>query len=71
MSDKSYIENHVNGNPTESEKFVWGVEAIGEVINRNPRQTHYMITSGALKSVKKVGGRYTALPSKLRAECGG
>jgi hypothetical protein len=72
MSDKSYIENPVNGNlAAEAERPVWGVEEIGRVINRTPRQTHYMLASGALKSARKIGGRYCAYPSKLRAEIGG
>jgi hypothetical protein len=51
------------------EKPVWGAKAIGEVINRTPRQAFYMLEGGTLKSAKKTGGRWSGLPSKLRAEC--
>jgi hypothetical protein len=59
-----------NNNPTEEERPLWGAAAIGQVINRNPRQTHHLLASGCIKSARKVGGRWTAIPAALRAEFG-
>jgi hypothetical protein len=37
--------------------FVWGAKAIGEVLNRSPRQVYYMADLGLLPGVRKVGKR--------------
>jgi hypothetical protein len=36
--------------------IIWGAEAIGRVINRNPRQVFHLAAIGAIP-VKRVGGR--------------
>jgi hypothetical protein len=51
----------VNGdNQTALDKPVWGAEGIGEVIDRTPRQVFHLHRSGALKSIRKIGGRLVA-----------
>jgi hypothetical protein len=49
---------------------VWGADQIGKIINRNPRQTHHLLTTGAIRSAQKKGGRWCAIPSALRREFG-
>ena len=41
----------------EREKLdlVWGAKGIGKEINRSATQTHYLLTSGAIRSAKRVG----------------
>jgi hypothetical protein len=52
---------NVNGdNQAALDKPAWGAEAIGEIIGRNPRQVFHLYHSGALKSIRKVGGRLVA-----------
>lgn len=48
---------------------IWGFEKMAPIIKRTPRQTHYLITSGALPegTVKKVGGRWVTTKRKLLA----
>ena len=48
---------------------VWGAKAIGDVLNLSERQARHIIPK--LKSVRRVGARHVAIPSKLRAELGG
>ena len=61
----------VNGqNNTVTSDLVWGTADIGRVINRNPRQVFHLISTGALKSVQKKGGRYVASRSALLKELG-
>lgn len=33
---------------------VWGAKAIGEVIGRTPRQTHWLLGQGAIQAARKV-----------------
>ena len=47
--------------------LIWGVEEIGKLIGRSYQQTYFMITSGKLPMVKKVGERYVAPRAKLVA----
>jgi hypothetical protein len=34
--------------------IVWGAAQIGQVINRNPRQTHYLLEKGQIRSARKI-----------------
>jgi hypothetical protein len=52
------------------DKLVWGAVAIGEIINRNPRQTHHLLTRGHIKSARRIGGRWCASPAALLKEFG-
>ncbi|WP_338722389.1 DNA-binding protein [Devosia sp. XK-2] len=45
---------------------LWGAQAIAEVINRTERQTKHMLSKGELPG-KKVGGRWCASRSRLKA----
>jgi hypothetical protein len=56
-----------NAPPADS-LIVWGAEAIGRVIGRNPRQTHYLLEKGALPA-RKVRGLWCANVEKLIAHC--
>lgn len=40
----------------EDDELVWGAEAIGRVINRDPRQVYHLVEIGAIP-VKRVAGR--------------
>ena len=44
--------------------LVWGVDEIGRLIGRNPRQTYHMLSTGQLPA-KKVGGRWVAERGQL------
>jgi hypothetical protein len=50
--------------------LVWGAEGIADEINQTVRQTHHLLLIGAIKSARKVGGRYCAERSALRREFG-
>jgi hypothetical protein len=72
MSDNPHPSVCVNENHQSSlDKPVWGAAEIGRVINRNPRQTHHLLTSGHIKSARRVGGRWVANVAALRREFGG
>ena len=49
---------------------LWGAKNIGFAINRTERQTVHLLGRGAIKSAKKVAGRWTASESALRREFG-
>jgi hypothetical protein len=52
--------------PTEAALgLVWGVKKIGEVIDRNERQTYHLIETGQLP-VRMIGGRYCSTLGALR-----
>jgi hypothetical protein len=51
--------------------FLWGAEEIGQAINRNARQVHHLLSTGALKCVQKKGGRWVASRAALLRELGG
>jgi len=65
----SYLPVKLKGEDSNND-FVWGAEEIGEVINRTPRQTHYLLSQNQIKSAKKVGGRWVASRGALRREMG-
>ena len=44
---------------------VWGVKAIAAIVGLRPKQVYYLLESNALPAMK-VGGRWAALPSRLR-----
>jgi hypothetical protein len=72
----SHIEQHdisVNDKVRDNhaELPVWGAAAIAPIINRSKRQTAHLLAIGAIKCVRKIGGRYCAYPSALRREFGG
>lgn len=46
--------------------LVWGAAAIGEVINRTPRQAIHLLEKNQLPA-RKSGGRWVASRRKLRA----
>lgn len=44
---------------SELPKMIWGVVAIGEVINRSKRQVQYMLANGWIPA-RRIGGRWVA-----------
>jgi hypothetical protein len=68
---KNSHEHASDSNGQDSlDKPVWGAKAIGEIINRNPRQAFHLLTNGHIKSARQIGGRWTAVPSALLKEFG-
>jgi hypothetical protein len=67
MSDNDQSRQVVNGNHQVIQSdLVWGAEEIGQAINRNARQTHHLLSTGALKCVQKKGrpvGRLSRRPA--------
>jgi hypothetical protein len=61
---------NVNGDNQTVDRPVWGAAEIGRIINRNPRQTHHLLTKGHIKSARRVGGRWCASPAALLKEFG-
>jgi hypothetical protein len=71
MFDSPEHADKVNGKiPTNLDKVVWGAVEIGKIINRNPRQTHHLLTKGHIKSARRIGGRWCASPAALLREFG-
>lgn len=70
MSDTANLYKSVNDSKPAENNFAWGADEIGNVIGRNPRQTHHLLAGGQLKSAKKVGGRWVANISALLREFG-
>jgi hypothetical protein len=63
--------NTVNGNHQAVQSdLLWGAEEIGQAINRNVRQVHHLLSTGALKCVQKKGGRWVASRTALLRELG-
>jgi len=50
MFDSPEHANKVKKIPSNLDKPVCGVVEIGKIINRNPRQTHHLLTRGEIKS---------------------
>lgn len=44
--------------------LIWGAEEIAKIIDRSPRVTFHLLTTGAIPA-KKVGNRWVAERSKL------
>jgi hypothetical protein len=59
-----------SGLDNSSCEFVWGAEEIGAILGRTARQIHHLLTQGAIKSAKKVGGRWVVSRSALLREFG-
>jgi hypothetical protein len=53
---------------TEKLPIVWGAKAIGQVIRRTERQTHYLLERGAIEAARKVGAQWTASEAGLRRQ---
>jgi len=50
---------------TKELDLIWGIEEIGKLIGRTYQQTYYMVATGKLPMVKRVGERYVASRQKL------
>jgi hypothetical protein len=49
-------------------KLIWGARAIGAIINRTERQTHYLLEQGLIQAARKVGEQWTASEVGLRRQ---
>jgi hypothetical protein len=49
---------------------IWGAAEIGKVINRNPRQTFYLLESGKIDATK-IGQLWTSTRRRLSRSLGG
>jgi hypothetical protein len=47
---------------------LWGAKRIGELINRNESQAHYLLERRRIKSARKVGGIWMANEDDLLKE---
>ena len=63
--------NSVQEPNVDNGPLAWGVEEIGRVIGRTPRQTHHILTRGQIKSARKVGGKRVANREALIRELSG
>jgi len=71
MEHNEHSSSLVNGNHQLIQgDLVWGAEEIGRAINRNARQVHHLLSTGALKCVQKKGGRWVASRAALLREFG-
>jgi hypothetical protein len=50
--------------------LVWKAEGIAREINQTPRQVYHLLSTGAIKSARQVGGRWCADRNALRREFG-
>jgi Helix-turn-helix domain len=66
MPDNDHPTSYVN----EESEFAWGTNQISRIIGRSPRQTYHLLSTGKLKSVKKVGGHWVVSRDALRKELG-
>ena len=48
--------------------LVCDVGAMGKVIKRTPRATHYLLETNQLQGCAKVGGRWCGSPRRLRRQ---
>jgi len=55
----------------ESDDILRTAASIGAAIGLSPRQAHYLASSGKLRSIRKVAGRYWASRSRLIEEVTG
>ena len=46
--------DHHNSEAAADDDVVWGAEAVGRVINRNPRQTYHLLQTGALPAERSA-----------------
>ena len=53
---------------SENLRIVWGARAIGEVIGRTERQTHYLLERGAIRAARKIGSQWRASVPGLNAQ---
>lgn len=50
-----------------SEKL-WGAAEIGAAINRNPKQTYYLLRKGLIRSARRVGEQWVVDKDELQRE---
>jgi hypothetical protein len=47
---------------------LWGARSIGAAIDRNPKQTFYLLSKGLIRSAKRVGEQWVADKDELLRE---
>jgi hypothetical protein len=70
VSDIASLDEKVKPEAATEVEILWGAGPIGAEINRNPRQTSYLLDRGLIKSARKVGGLWCANRTALRREFG-
>jgi hypothetical protein len=72
MSETTEVEPSVKAEIAEKpvDDFLWGAAQIGKAIHRNGRQAHHLLTTGQIKSARKVGGLWCANRAALLREFG-
>jgi hypothetical protein len=60
----------VKSDKSPSSEFLWGADEIGAAIGRNGRQAFHLLSSGDIKSARKVRGRWVASRTALLREFG-
>ena len=48
------------------DKLIWGAEALGKVINRSPRKTHYLLARGLIDA-DQIGRLWVSTRRRLLA----
>jgi hypothetical protein len=57
--------------PQQQDVILRGTESIGRALGLSPHQAYHLASTGALKSITKIGGRYWANRAKLIQEISG
>ena len=71
MEHNEGVDHLVNGNQQVIQgDLLWDCQEIAQAINRNARQVHHLLSTGALKCVQKKSGRWVASRAALLREFG-
>jgi hypothetical protein len=70
MSNSRESGDIVNPNLKSSKDIdlIWGCKAIAEAIGRTERQTFHLLSNKAIRSARRVGGRWCCDRGALHAE---
>lgn len=60
------MQLHTNEPTVDDEIYLWGAQAIGQEIQRTPRQTRHLLDKGLVPGAFKLGGRWVARRGALR-----
>jgi hypothetical protein len=71
MSTAIAHDERTRATPQQQDDILRTAADIGRVLGLSPRQAHHLASTGALKSIKKIGGRYWASRAKLIREISG
>ena len=60
------MTHDVSHGDDEQLDLVWGIKGIGEFIDKPPRETHYLLSTGKIPA-RQVGMQWVASKGQLRA----